>query len=80
MEMKTTMKIELISPDTSHNSEMVARSLAPDNLSNMDTQITDNCATIHISTEKISSLIAVMDDLLMNAKIAEDVHQKVENS
>ncbi|MCD4703471.1 MAG: hypothetical protein K8R64_04135 [Methanosarcinaceae archaeon] len=78
--MKAVMKIEFIGSDTPHISETVARSLAPDNLSNMDTQITDNCATIHISTEKLSSLIAVMDDLLMNAKIAEDVQQQIEDS
>ncbi len=39
----------------------------------MSTEIKDEKVTISIKSEKIGSLIAVMDDLLMNAKIAEEL-------
>lgn len=51
----------------------VAAALFPDNLPNMDTSIEGSKAIIHIDSEKITSLISVLDDLLMNAKIAEDI-------
>ncbi|TGC10581.1 KEOPS complex subunit Pcc1 [Methanolobus halotolerans] len=53
--------------------EKVARALAPDNLTSMHTETSEGSAKIYISTEKITSLIATLDDLLMNAKIAEEV-------
>lgn len=52
---------------------MLASALHPDNLPNMSTEITEGKMKIHIESEKITSLIAVMDDLLMNAKIAEEM-------
>ncbi|MBP2031074.1 hypothetical protein J2755_002022 [Methanohalophilus levihalophilus] len=47
--------------------------LQPDNLPNMSTEITEGKMKIQIESEKITSLIAVMDDLLMNARIAEEL-------
>lgn len=39
----------------------------------MSTEITEEKMKIHIESEKITSLIAVMDDLLINAKIADEM-------
>ncbi len=53
--------------------DVVAGSLSPDNLSNMRTLITDDCILAYITTEKLGSLIATLDDYLMNVKVALDV-------
>ncbi|SES81192.1 hypothetical protein SAMN04488587_1145 [Methanococcoides vulcani] len=77
--MKISTKIEFNSPDTPDIARKVALSLKPDNLTNMETMIGEEKASITIRTEKISSMIATVDDLLMNAKIAEDVIKEVED-
>ncbi|KXS44953.1 hypothetical protein HWN40_09300 [Methanolobus zinderi] len=76
MKIKTT--VEFRDEDAGEIAERVARSLAPDNLTSMHTEITKKSAKIHISTEKITSLIATLDDLLMNAKVAEEVLEELE--
>ena len=77
--MKIYTTIELKDENATHIAESIAKSLAPDNLSSMETEISDSSAKIHIRTEKITSLIATMDDLLMNAKVAEEVLDDLEN-
>jgi len=77
--MKISTTLEFISTNAANIAEKVALSLKPDNLSNMETEIGDGKAVITIRTEKISSLIATVDDLLMNAKIAEDVICEIED-
>ncbi|MEL4305696.1 KEOPS complex subunit Pcc1 [Methanococcoides sp. LMO-2] len=77
--MKISTTIEFNSPDAPDVAKKVALSLKPDNLTNMETQIDEEKATITIQTEKISSMIATVDDLLMNAKIAEDIINEVED-
>ncbi|MDI3540417.1 MAG: hypothetical protein PWP14_1361 [Methanolobus sp.] len=74
MRIKTT--IEFIDEEAPRITEKLARSLAPDNLTSMHTELYEGRARIHISTEKITSLIASLDDLLMNAKVAEEVLQE----
>lgn len=71
--MKIRTTVEFRDEDARLIAERVARSLAPDNLTSMETEISEGSAKIHISTEKITSLIATLDDLLMNAKVAEEV-------
>jgi len=56
--------------------EMIVRALEPDNLDNMYTTITKDNISMEIKTEKIGSLIATVDDYLINAKIAEDIVKK----
>jgi len=48
-------------------SEKLIRSLAPDNLYGMETAVYEGCAEVQITSEKIGSLLATADDLLMNA-------------
>ncbi|MEZ5335928.1 MAG: KEOPS complex subunit Pcc1 [Methanolobus sp.] len=45
----------------------------------MNAGINDGSVCIHISTEKITSLIATVDDLLMNAKLAEEIAEDLED-
>lgn len=76
MRIRTTITMK--SPQASQIAEKVALSLAPDNLSGMHTEVAEGMAEIGFSTQKITTLIATVDDLLMNARIAEEVLEKVD--
>lgn len=51
----------------------IARSLEPDNPSEIKTLTDENSATVVFTAEKIGTLLSSVDDYLMNAKVAEDV-------
>jgi hypothetical protein len=51
----------------------VARSLSPDNLASMKTVAGDGVVVTEITGENLRSIIASVDDYLMNLAIAEDV-------
>ena len=53
--------------------ERVARSLSPDNLASMKTVAGDGVVVTRISGENLRSIIASVDDYLMNLAIVEDV-------
>jgi len=71
--MKIHGTIKFKSPDAPEIAKKIVLSIAPDNLSGMQTEVSEDGAITHFSSEKITSLIATVDDYLMNAKIAEDV-------
>lgn len=52
---------------------LAAAALAPDNLPNMRTYCDDSSATVVFEMDRIGSLIAAVDDYLMNAKSAWDI-------
>jgi len=56
-----------------HDSTRVAGSLAPDNLASMKTTAGNGVVITRISGENLRSIIASVDDYLMNLAIAEDV-------
>ncbi|MGB3907801.1 MAG: KEOPS complex subunit Pcc1 [Methanomethylovorans sp.] len=76
MRIRTTITMK--SPQASMIAEKVALSLAPDNFSGMHTKVVDGIAQISFTTQKITTLIATVDDLLMNARIAEEVVEKTD--
>ena len=49
---------------------IIAQSLAPDNVPEIKTIIKDDSATVLFEGEKIGTILASVDDYLMNAKIA----------
>jgi hypothetical protein len=71
MKIKSTLKLPV-----GQRGKTIIESLRPDNLANMESKTLSDENSITLRTEKISSLISVMDDLLMNAKIAEDLDFK----
>ena len=75
--MKIRATVEFKTANAPEIAKKVALSLEPDNLASMHTEVTDDGAVTHFSTEKITSLIATVDDFLMNAKIAEDICSSV---
>ncbi|RNI14669.1 hypothetical protein EFE42_04275 [Methanohalophilus sp. RSK] len=68
MKIKSTLKLPV-----GQRGKTIIESLRPDNLANMESKTLYDENSITLRTEKLSSLISVMDDLLMNAKIAEDL-------
>ncbi|WP_340818830.1 KEOPS complex subunit Pcc1 [Methanolobus sp. WCC4] len=76
--MKIETTIEFKDEGAMKVAKRIANSLAPDNLTNMHTVVCEDSMCIHISTEKITSLIATVDDLLMNAKLAEEIAEDLE--
>lgn len=55
------------------NADLVAVPLTPDNTSTMNTVIEEGSAVTYFEAEKIGTLIASVDDYLMNAKVAEEM-------
>jgi len=51
----------------------VALSLDPDNLPGMDVAVRDGEFEVEFCAEKVGTLLATADDLIMNVKIAEDL-------
>ncbi|MBN1133589.1 MAG: hypothetical protein JXA38_01415 [Methanosarcinaceae archaeon] len=75
--MKICGIIEFRSTEAPEIAKKVTLALSPDNLSNMKTEVREDSTVTHFTTEKITSLIATVDDYLMNAKIAEEIVSSV---
>jgi len=67
MRIKASIKI------SGTKSDLVAVALISDNTNNMNTEIKANSAITYFETHKIGTLIASVDDYLMNAKVAQDM-------
>ncbi len=53
--------------------EIIAKSLAVDNVPGIETVVEENCVTVMFEGDKVGSILASVDDYLMNAKIASDM-------
>jgi hypothetical protein len=71
--MKIKAKIEI----SEANADLVAIPMMPDNMDNMNTVIKEKGAVTYFEADKIGSLIASVDDYLMNAKVAQDMAELV---
>jgi hypothetical protein len=71
--MNTKAEIEI----SGANADLVASPLMPDNMANMKTDIKEKRAVTYFEAKKIGSLIASVDDYLMNAKVAQDMAELV---
>ena len=67
------MKIKARIAIRDKHADLAAIPLMQDNTGSMRTVVGEQCAITYIETEKIGSLIASVDDYLMNAKIALDM-------
>lgn len=75
--MKIKGNIFIRSENASDIAVMITRSLEPDNLKSITTKYTDGAVTTFFKSDKIGSLIATVDDYLMNARIADDMLKTV---
>lgn len=71
--MKIEGKLTFESERADELVRVIARSLAPDNVSEMETVIDDNEATVKFKGNKVGTVLSSVDDYLMNAKIASDM-------
>ena len=58
--------------------DIIANSLIPDNLLNMKSIITNGTIVTDITIDRLNSLIATIDDYLMNVKVAEEICELME--
>ncbi|MDD4300713.1 MAG: KEOPS complex subunit Pcc1 [Methanomicrobium sp.] len=61
------------------NPECIAESLKADNLMSMTTEAMKNCVVCKISGDKLRSIVASVDDYLMNLSVADDICGCVSN-
>jgi hypothetical protein len=67
--MKIKVKIEI----SGENADLSAIPLIQDNTDTMKTVLTAESAVTSFESNKIGSVLASVDDYLMNAKVAEDI-------
>ncbi|MCZ7392102.1 MAG: KEOPS complex subunit Pcc1 [Candidatus Methanoperedens sp.] len=56
---------------------IIARSLAPDNVPGIETIVEENSVTVIFSADKVGTILASVDDYLMNANIATSLSRVV---
>lgn len=77
--MHITGTIEFPDPESRESAARILRALSPDNLRSMESEISDERVAVRFSSEKIGSLLATVDDFLMNVKIGEEVAKTLKN-
>ena len=75
--MKIKGNISIKAENAPDMAVMITRSLEPDNLKSITTEYREGAVTTFFESEKIGSLIATVDDYLMNARIAADMLKTV---
>ncbi len=75
MLMKITGKIEFPDSESKRSTARILQALSPDNLISMESEISDESVAVRFHSEKIGSLLATVDDFLMNLKIGEGIEQ-----
>ncbi|AKB32736.1 hypothetical protein MSSAC_2455 [Methanosarcina siciliae C2J] len=76
--MKITGTIGFPDPESKQSVARILKALSPDNLRSMESEISDERIAVRFHSEKIGSLLATVDDFLMNVKIGEGVEQTLE--
>ena len=78
MLMKITGTIEFPDPESRRAAAKILQALSPDNLRSMESEISGDKVAVWFHAEKIGSLLATVDDFLMNVKIGEGIEQVLE--
>ena len=76
--MKITGTIEFPDPKSRKSAAKILQALSPDNLRSMESEIRDDKVAVRFHSEKIGSLLATVDDFLMNVKIGEGIEEAME--
>jgi len=71
--MRIKGKLTLKSEKAEGLVSVIAQSLAPDNISGMKTIVCGDSVTVMFEGDKVGTILASVDDYLMNAKIASDM-------
>ncbi len=75
--MKVKGKLTIKYENAGEIVSILARSLSPDNVSGIRTEVDNDSATVTFFADKIGTMLSSVDDYLMNAKIAQDITEKV---
>ena len=75
--MKIKGNISIKAENAPDMAVMITQSLEPDNLKSITTEYEEESVTTFFESGKIGSLIATVDDYLMNARIAADMLKTV---
>ncbi len=78
--MRITGTIEFPDPESRESAARILQALSPDNLRSMESEISNQKVAVRFHAEKIGSLLATVDDFLMNLKIGEGVEQALKKS
>ena len=73
--MKITGTIEFPDPESRKSAARILQALSPDNLRSMESEIRDDTVAVQFQSEKIGSLLATVDDFLLNVKIGEGIEE-----
>jgi len=73
--MNVTGTIEFSDAESRKSAARILQALSPDNLRSMESEISNERVAVWFSSEKIGSLLATVDDFLMNVKIGEEVEK-----
>jgi len=68
--MKVRGKLTIKCENAGEMVSVIARSLSPDNVSGMRTEVDKDAATVTFSADKMGTMLSSVDDYLMNANIA----------
>lgn len=71
--MRIKGKLVLKSEKVDELVSIIAQSLAPDNVYEMKTIVDGDSVTVMFEGDKVGTILASVDDYLMNAKIASDM-------
>jgi hypothetical protein len=71
--MKIRGKLTFKGEEAGELVNIIAQSLAPDNVPEIETIIEENSATVIFKGDKVGTVLSSVDDYLMNAKIANDM-------
>lgn len=69
--MKVRGKLTIKCENAGEMVSVIARSLSPDNVSGISTEVDKDSVTVTFSAEKIGTMLSSVDDYLMNATIVE---------
>ncbi|HII92661.1 MAG TPA: hypothetical protein HA262_10995 [Methanosarcina sp.] len=76
--MKITGTIEFPDPKSRKSAAKILQALSPDNLRSMESEIRNDKVAVRFHSEKIGSLLATVDDFLMNVKIGEGIEEAMD--
>ena len=77
--MKIKGKLIIKFENTGELVSILARSLSPDNVTGIRTEVEKDSATVTFSSDKIGTMLSSVDDYLMNANIAEKLSRMLKH-
>ncbi len=67
--------IEFPDPESKQSTGRILQALSPDNFISMESEISDERVVVRFSSKKIGSLLATVDDFLLNVKIGMELEK-----